>query len=156
MGLFEDFQNDTVATLNLREALTLSPDQSVRTAIEAMREKHLGCAVVVDENGRPLGLFNEVMIRASLVKNPSFVDEPLRGHMFEPVPCVTLDEPVAAVVAAMQRRNTRFVCVVDDEGKAVAMTGQLGLMEFIAENFPRQVLVERIGQTGYPDAAEGA
>jgi CBS domain-containing protein len=156
MGLFEDFRKDTVRSLNLREAVAVPPGALVRSAIEAMREKQLGCAVVVDEAGRPVGMLNEVIIREGLVRNPSFVDEPVSEHMTAQFPCVTLDDPVALVVAGMQRKDTRFVCVVDADGKAVALTGQKGLMEFIAENFPRQVLVERIGQTGYPDEAEGA
>jgi CBS domain-containing protein len=156
MGLFEDFRNDPVRSLNLREAVTVSPTALVRHAVEAMREKQLGCALVVDEAGRPVGMLNEVRIREGLVRNPGFIDEPISEHMATQFPCVRLDDPVALMVAAMQRQDTRFVCVVDEDGKAVALTGQKGLMEFIAENFPRQVLVERIGQTGYPDEAEGA
>jgi hypothetical protein len=35
--------------------------------------------------------------------------------------------------------------VVDEEGKVTALAGQKSLMEYVAEHFPGQVMVQRIG-----------
>jgi CBS domain-containing protein len=44
----------------------------------------------------------------------------------------------------MHAKNIRFVVVVDDEGRLSALTGQKGLMEYVAEQFHREVVAHRI------------
>ncbi len=52
--------------------------------------------------------------------------------------------------------NVRFLVVVDDEGCVAGLTGQKGLMEYIAEQFPQEVLVQLVGTEPYPHSREGA
>jgi hypothetical protein len=70
--------------------------------------------------------------------------------------CVKQSDPIVNVLLAMQAQNVRFVCVLDDEGRAVALTGQKGLMEYIADHFPGQIMVQRIGCAPYIQQREGA
>ena len=43
-------------------------------------------------------------------------------------------------------RAARFLCVLDEDGRTrVALTGQKGLSEYIADHFPQQVMVQRVG-----------
>jgi hypothetical protein len=56
----------------------------------------------------------------------------------------------------MQTKNLRFVVVTDEDGKAIALTGQKGLMEYVAEHFPQQVMVQRVGVKPYSSQREGA
>jgi hypothetical protein len=70
--------------------------------------------------------------------------------------CVNTSDPIAKVVAAMQAQNVRFVCVLDDEGRVTALSGQKGVMEYVAEHFPGQVMVQRIGCAPYTQQREGA
>ena len=55
------------------------------------------------------------------------------------------------------KRQVRHVTVVvtDDDGRVDALTGQKGLMEYVAEHFPKQVMVQRIGSPVIQDR-EGA
>ncbi|MCA9232815.1 MAG: CBS domain-containing protein [Planctomycetales bacterium] len=156
MGLLENMQSETVSRLSLREPLTAAPSATVRQAVEIMREKNLGCIFVVDENRKPLGEFTEAMLVQILRENPAAMDEPLEQHAAKHWPWVKLTDPISDVLDSLETKNVRFLCVVDDLGQVVGLTGQKGLMEYIAEHFPGQVTVQRIGGQPYPLEREGA
>ena len=156
MGLQENLLNEQVSRLALRKPITVSPNDSIRVAIEQMRKGKLGCVVVVDEALKPLGVFTESMLTQLLVQYPAALEEPLKDHLSERWPWVSLTDKVADVLEAMQAKNVRFLCVLDKDGVLVGLTGQKGLMEYVAEHFPGQVMVQRIAGTGYSHEREGA
>lgn len=157
MGLKENLAVEPVSALRLREAVTVPPSTLVREAIQKMRGKQLGCVVVVDDDGKPVGVFSEQRILQLLLSAPDALEsQTVEQHLDPAWATVRLTEPVAAVVKVMQARDLRFVVVLDAAGKAVALTGQKGLMEYIAEHFPQQVMVQQVGGHRYFSEAEGA
>ena len=52
--------------------------------------------------------------------------------------------------------DLRFVCVVDETGRAVALTGQRGVMEYIAGHYPRRIWPSRTACRPYFQTREGA
>jgi CBS domain-containing protein len=144
MGLFKNMQNEPVSRLALREAVCARPASSVREAVQRMREKHLGCVIVVDADTKPLGMFTEAMLRQLLVENPGALNDRIETRMATQFPWTTITDPVATVLEAMQLKNYRFVCVCDAEGRVVGLTGQKGLVEYVAEHFPQQVMTQDI------------
>ena len=148
-------QEEPVTKLAIREAVTCRPDERVRGAVERMRDRNLGCVVVVDEQGRPVGMLTESMICQALVHDPSVVDEPVQMCMSDTWPWVKQSDPIALILEAMQAKNVRFICVVDEDGRVAGLTGQKGLMEYVAEHFPQQVMVQRVGSPP-PTEREGA
>jgi predicted transcriptional regulator len=156
MGLQQDLRKEPVANLALREAILVESSVSVREAVRRMKRKRLGCVIVVSDDGRPEGTCTEEELIHLLVERPQGLDEPVRMHLSAEWAVVGRDDPIARVLEAMQSKNLRFVCVTDREGRAVALTGQKGLMEYIAEHFPRQVMVQRVGGKLAMDEREGA
>jgi len=156
MGLYENIQNEPVSRLAVREPVVVAPDETIRGAIEKMRAKRLGCVILVDAEGKPAGMFTESMLTQLLSQNPGAVNDPLQNHASERCPWVKSSDKVAEVLEAMQLKNVRFLCVVDEQGKLTGLTGQKGLMEYVAEHFPGQVMVQRIGGTPYSHTREGA
>ena len=156
MGLRENLQNEPVRDLNLRPAITAKPEILVREAVELMRGKRLGCLILVDDDQKPVGVFTEGMLRHLLAQNSRVVDDSVEQHMATQFPWVTPDDPVITVLEAMQIKNHRFVVVVDGDGKVKALTGQKGLMEYIADYFPEQVLTQRGGAKAPISEREGA
>lgn len=154
MGLKENLATEPVANLAIREPVALRPGESVRTAIVRMRERRLGC-VILTENDKPVGLFTEGMLTRLLAAGKNVLAESASGHAATDFAIVRKDEPIARVLEAMQRDNTRFVVVVDGEGKLAGLTGQKGLMEYVADHFPQQVMVQRVGSPP-PKHREGA
>lgn len=155
MQLYESFARETVSQLALRKPVVCSPDTTVKAAIKKMRQRKLGCVIVVDDDTRPVGIFTEGMITQMLVTDPAGIDDRVSARMSTHCPTVTLGQPVARVLEALQRENTRFLCVVSGEGQVVGLTGQKGLMEYVADHFPQQVLVQRVGSKP-PQEREGA
>ena len=156
MGLQENMLQEPVSRLHLREPVFAKPEETVREAVLRMRDRQLGCVYVVDDSGKAIGMFSESMLNRLLVTNPRALEDPLRRHMSEYWCCVKLTDPIVKILTAMQSRNVRFVCVQDSEGRVAGVSGQKGLMEYVADHFPGQVMVQRIGCAPYTQNREGA
>jgi predicted transcriptional regulator len=155
MGLREDILKRPVGELPLRQLVAVGRETTVRQAMARMREAKLGCAVVVDEAGKPLGKFTERVLMRLLVEGHS-LDGKAASHMFGADDCVRADQPIQDMIRMMQTRHLRYIVVVDRQGKATDLTGQKGLMEFIADHFPRAVKVSPPAEKLHIDQREGA
>jgi CBS domain-containing protein len=140
----------------LRDPVIVSGDSSVREVVVKMQEKDLGCAIIVDENQVPLGMFTERMLTQLIAHNPDELDQPVISQSAERWPQVKLSDPVVDVLDALEMKNVRFLSVVDENGKIAGLTGQKGLMEYVADHFPGQVMVQRVGHKPYMHKREGA
>ncbi len=156
MGLFENMSQEPVQTLNLRRPVVVKPNDTIRAAVESMRERRLGCAILVDKREHPVGMLTESMLTQLIAQNPEAIEQPVKEHAAENWPWVKLSDPILDVLEALEAKNVRFLCVVDDKGRLAGLTGQKGLMEYIADHFPHQVMVQRVGQAPYLHEREGA
>ncbi|MEM8864897.1 MAG: CBS domain-containing protein [Planctomycetota bacterium] len=155
MKLYESLASEHVTELALRKPVLCTGDVTVRAAIQRMQAAKLGCAIIVDADHRPIGIFTESMLTQLLVNDPAAVDGPVSARMSEQCPVVHETNSVSRVLQALQRENTRFLAVVNHEGRVTGLTGQKGLMEYVADHFPQQVLVQRVGSPP-PKEREGA
>lgn len=156
MGLLENMHNEPVSELALREPVTTTPNATIREAISAMRAKKLGCVIVIDEHRRPQGMFTESMLTQLLVENPQAIDDAVAKHTAPQWPHVDLSDRIEVMLDALHLKNVRFLSVVNEQDQLVGLTGQKGLMEYVADNFPGEVMVQRIGGSPFPDKREGA
>ncbi len=156
MGLRHNILHDPVSELPLRQLIAVKGDAPVRHAVEQMQTRRLGCVVILDDEGRPLGQFTERLLIRLLLKNPGGLDEPVRRHMASAWAWVEETDPIAKVIECMEEKKLRFVLVLDKQGHPVGFTGQKGVMEYIAEHFPRQVKVQEMDSKLYMDQREGA
>ena len=155
MGLQESLRTEKVEKLALREAIMVSPTVTVREAVERMVAARLGCVMVADAEERPLGTFTEEDLIQLLVNGSKGLDDRVDAHLSEKWASVRLSDPIAKVLLAMRLKNLRFVCVTNEESRVVALTGQKGLMEYVADHFPRQVMVQRVGLKLSTEQREG-
>lgn len=156
MGLKDNLNTEFVERLALRKPVTVTPETPLREVIQKMREGRLGCAIVIDAETKPVGMFTESMLTQLLAHRTTFLDEPVSNRMAEKWPWVKLNDSIADVLSAMELKNIRFICVVDDDGRLAGLTGQKGLMEYISDHFPGQVMVQRIGNAPFMQTREGA
>jgi len=155
MGLYENMLNEPVSRLNLREAITVPPAASIRDAVQVMRKHTLGCVVVIDEEQKPTGIFSEAMLRRMITEDPVAINDSICNRMARQFPKVDVDEPVITVMEAMHAENHRFVVVQDATGQIAGLTGQKGLMEYIADHFPELIMTQTAGAKP-PSRREGA
>ncbi len=156
MGFREVLEHETVGELPLREAIEVRSGTVLRAAVAVMRSRSLGCAVLVDSSGVPSGIFTEHSLMNALMQDASLDDRPVIEFADPKFLSVTLSEPIAHVWDAIHGDGLRFVCVTDDNGKLIGITGQRGISEYISECFPQQVAVQRLGSTPWMQQREGA
>ena len=156
MGLFENMKVEPVRNLNLRQPVLVRPDEKTRDVVQAMREANLGCAILVDDEQRPVGMFTESMLTQIVAVNPNALDDSVGSRAADRWPQLRLSDPIVSVLEALELKNVRFLSVVDDDGKIAGLAGQKCLMEYVADHFPGQVMVQRVGQKHYMHDREGA
>ena len=156
MSLRDELERDRVSELPIRDAICVTKDTSAGEAVGLMREKSLGCALIVDDDGAPVGLFSEQSLLELLTKNAS-LDEHTVGDFLDAAFMVVQDtDPITRVWNAIEHDGLRFIFVTDQKGKLLGVTGQRGLSEYLAEGFPQQVLSQRLGGTPWMQEREGA
>jgi len=156
MGLQENLHTEKVTQLSLRDPVTTSPVDSLRSVVDSMQQRQLGCAIVIDEKGKPLGMFTEHRLIQLLADETTSFDQQVSDVMTTDWPSVTEDDPIVKVLDLMKSRNVRFIIVTDRDGRLKGLTGQKGLLEYVADHFPEQVMVQRIGGTPHLQSREGA
>jgi len=156
MTIYDDMQTDRVSELALRPPIRNKPTDSVRDAVVNMRAGKLGCTIVVDDDDKPIGVFTEAMLRQQFSHSNGVLDDELKSHMATTFAWVSTSDPVETVLDAMELKNIRFVVVVNEDGTVAGLTGQKSLMEYVAEYFPGEVMVQRVGSQPFPDTREGA
>lgn len=156
MGLYENIRSEKVSSLALRNPVVVKETATIREAVEEMRHGKLGCVIILDNKKVPQGLFSESELTRLLSQNPNVIDEPIANFVNKVWPGVQITDPISRVLEALESHNVRFLIVVDEKGQLVGLTGQKGLMEYVAEHFHGQVNVQRIGGNPYPVEREGA
>lgn len=139
MGLSQDLLSEHISELALRRLVVAAPQASVRDVCAMMRDARLGAAMILDDDGKPVGMFNEKLLIRMLNENAAALDEPVDRHMTCNLHCVRETDTVAHLIAVMQERKLRWICVVDEAGRAVALTGLNGTMAYIVDHFSRHV-----------------
>jgi len=156
MGLRDDLSNEPIGRLAICAGVRFPATAPVRAAVAALREEKQGCVIVVDSHGRPEGKFTEHQLAGLLSKGTAFLDEPISRHMRDAWAQVRLDEPITSMIHKLQDYHLRYVLVVDEQGKALGVTGQRALMEYISDNFPLQVRTSEMDAKVSIDTREGA
>ena len=155
MGLREDILKEPVTKLLVRDLISVSIDTPARKAAALMRQKGLGCVAVVDQEGKPLGKFTEREFLRLLNEDPAKLDQPVKECATN-VRTVGLNDPITDLLLMMQEHGVRFACVVDEHGKAVGLTGQKGVMQYIGDHFPRLVKAQQMDSKVAIEKREGA
>lgn len=156
MGLRQNILTDPVSELNLRKVITVKPETTVREAAAKMREGKLGCVVVMSSEGKPVGIFTERKVMRLILECTKKLDEPVSNHLITTAGPMADDSPIGDMVTKMQVDNLRFLAVENPKEKIVSISGYKGLMEYIAEHFPRQIKVQRMKSKMFMDEREGA
>jgi CBS domain-containing protein len=106
--------------------VTCRPDTPLREALSTMHDKRIGSMLVVDANGRPLGILTryDVLGRVALADVP--LDRPISEVMVHPVQTLTVAETAQDAALLMSQRGFRHVPVTRD-GIVVGMLSERDL-----------------------------
>ena len=109
---------DLLAMKNSAVVYTCQPGDSVAEACRALRDRRVGCLVVVREGeGAVLGLFTEREVVARVVAQGLDPETARVGDvMLKATPTVTLDAPCDEVAATLRQARVRHAPVVGGRG----------------------------------------
>jgi len=116
-----------------REVVTTTPDMSIQEAARLMRDNHVGCLIVVKENGgqvEPAGILTDRDIVIELIAKDVPIEEVSVGDVMSfAVLKVTESETVFETAQRMRCRGVRRVPVVNTTG---ALVGVLALDDILS------------------------
>jgi CBS domain-containing protein len=138
--------NDTVRLLAPSEPIRLGADASVREAIERMVSQHRAAVVIVDAEGRLIGIFTErdVLIRV-LGEGRDPVTTRLGAVMTTQPEALSAGDRICFAVNRMSTAGFRTIPLVDGEGRPIGIITVNDVVKWLAEIFPEAVLNLRPG-----------
>jgi CBS domain-containing protein len=113
---------------------------NVADAIEAMIQRRMGAAAVVDEQGIVAGVFTErdVMTRVALSgRDPHKI--PIIDVMTTPVLMATRSTSIAEATAVMINHQKRHLPVVEDDGRLIGILSIRHVLERKVDELTNQI-----------------
>lgn len=108
----------TILEVKGRAVETVAPETTVDQATRLMRGKRIGALVVVDAEGRIIGIVSDRGLLWELVdRGTSVLQEPLSQVMTRQVITCAEGDEVSSIMAVMTQRRIRHIPVVDGSGR---------------------------------------
>ncbi len=110
-----------------REPMSVAPDTATRTALERMNEQHVGCVVVTDTEGRPVGVLTQSDLLPRVILAGFDLDRPI-GELMTANPH-QLSATASAYDAALEMatHGVRHLLVTDAEGRLKGVVSERDL-----------------------------
>ncbi|MGE0810543.1 MAG: CBS domain-containing protein [Immundisolibacter sp.] len=126
-----------IADICSRGVIIASPDDSLRSVAELMRQHHVGSVVVTrDANGvvYPVGIITDRDIVLALVAKNVSPDAVSAGDvMSEPLETADENDEIWQVLERMRNRGVRRLPVVGLRGELIGIVSADDLLELVAE-----------------------
>lgn len=107
---------DTVASMGVQPATTLTPDRPVREAIALMQSGNVGAVLVVDDAGMLVGIFSERdLLKKIAGLEIDYSNVPVMRFMTAKPETVTSSDTLAYVLSKMDGGGYRHLPVVEHE-----------------------------------------
>lgn len=100
---------------------TISPETTVREALQAMTKARSGAAVVAHADGTLAGVFTHGDFVRAFQQDNAIADHAVREFMTPRPVSIQAGKLAAEVLATLQNYRVDDIVVVDDDGKAVGM-----------------------------------
>ncbi|MBV8671180.1 MAG: CBS domain-containing protein, partial [Candidatus Eremiobacteraeota bacterium] len=113
----------------LPKLITLSPNDSVRRAVELMREFKISQIPVV-ENGAIVGSINEVAVMQLIFDHADIVHGEVKAVMSRPFPMLDENEEVAHAYKELSLGHAAVV--VAHEGKAIGVLTKMDIINYLS------------------------
>ena len=99
---------------------TVSPEDSVLSAIELMVDHDQGSVIVLDDKDKVIGIFTERdVLRHYLTNQSKFLHLKVSEVMSSPVQTVSEDMKVSEALTIMNDKNVRRLPVIDKGGRMI-------------------------------------
>ncbi|MCU0694893.1 MAG: CBS domain-containing protein [Myxococcaceae bacterium] len=104
------------------KAFTCHPQDALKVAAELMWTHDIGCVVVVDHDGKALGMVTDRdLLMCAFLNDRALGDEPVSRAMSKELHAVRVGEPMHVAEAMMKGRQVRRLAVLDQAGKVAGV-----------------------------------
>lgn len=123
-----------VIDMAVHKVAAITPEKSIRESARQMRVEHVGSLVVVDQDGKPIGMLTDRDITIEGVARGVDVDQTtVRDLMTAPVVTATESEGMVTALARMREFGIRRLPIIDSEGKLVGVVTNSNLIKELSE-----------------------
>lgn len=123
-----------VIDMAVHKVVVITPEKSIRESARQMRVEHVGSLVVVDQDGKPIGMLTDRDITIEGVARGVDVDQTtVRDLMTAPVVTATESEGMVTALARMREFGIRRLPIIDSEGKLVGVVTNSNLIKELSE-----------------------
>lgn len=137
---------DTVKLLAPSEPLRLRADQSVARAIGAMVQNRRAAVVIVDKDGRLVGIFTERDVLTRVMGEGRVARDTLLSEVMTPDPeTLRPDDRICFAINRMHTGGFRSLPLVDEQHHPIGIITVNDVVRWLAEIFPEAVLNMRPG-----------
>jgi CBS domain-containing protein len=126
----------SVGRICQRDVDIVGPNDSVLTAAERMRQRTVGCLVVVEQGQRPVGIITDRDLVIRVVadeRNPAATT--VAEVMTKFPDLVNDDTPIETALGMMRRRAFRRLPVIDKTGQLAGLVTLDDILMLLAEEF---------------------
>jgi 2-oxoglutarate/2-oxoacid ferredoxin oxidoreductase subunit beta len=138
--------NDTLATLSPAEPVCMSTTASVHEAIERMLQRRQACVLVVDGDGRLVGIFTERDVLMRVAGRDLDTSQVKLGEVMTRDPeALSVRDRVAYALHSMSVAGYRTIPLVDRDRRPIGVITVTDVIRWLADMFPEAVLNLRPG-----------
>lgn len=89
---------------------------SVRSVVELMSARKVGCVALTDDHGKVVGLLTEKsVVDGVAASGAAFLEAKAQHHMISPAPTCNLSDSVSRTMRLMTNSRTRHLLVMDGD-----------------------------------------
>ncbi len=119
-----------------RDVDVIGPEDSVLVAAERMRQRTVGCLVVIEQGQIPIGILTDRdLVLRVLADNRDAVETTVGEVMTKFPDLAQEDMPFETALGLMRRRSFRRLPVVDNTGRLAGLVTLDDIMMLLAEEF---------------------
>jgi CBS domain-containing protein len=125
---------DRIEVLHPRPPIAVGPTTPIGEVLKQMVAERMGCAAIVDENHKLLGLFTErdALMRLN-VDAAKLADNPISSVMTANPATLRARDKIAYALHRMHVGGFRHIPILDDHDKLVGIISVRGILAYLTE-----------------------
>ena len=131
-GLVRSVMEDNLSSLAQMETLKVRPDEPALEVTRRMKEAQTGCALVLDKEGKLVGIFTEHDVLRKLMNAGDAKDVPVSKLMTGNPETLQESDSVAAALNKMAMGRYRHVPIIRDDG-SYSVASIKSVLKYIAQ-----------------------
>ena len=128
-----------ISELTLNAPIVVDAGDSVADAVQAMIDRHIGCALV-QKAGRLVGIFTERDVLRRVVPHDDNRSAKVESVMTPQPDTLNASATIAYALNKMSLGGFRHIPVVDAAGKLTGVLSVRDIVDFLVELFPEDVM----------------